>query len=200
MGDSQPDHDQVLQDLLRWLASPEVNCEEAGEGNVDNARTFVPFPSLADFFNKPRRVQRLLEALFSQRDPADLPDCDTIRSEYLKIFSILLLIGRGQFIKHVVLYDLGDRYLPFLNQPRNFPVSTGYPNFWDLFHRQQWRFCAPELRPQSDRYFDKDYILPIIQKQRIGSGGNAIVYKIAVHEAYNKLVSETDPQTVIDFQ
>ena len=39
-------------------------------------------------------------------------------------------------------------------------------------------------------HLHKEEILPIIHKEEIGHGGNAVIFKITVDEEYNKLVPQ----------
>ena len=46
------------------------------------------------------------------------------------------------------------------------------------------------------QFDEKDLILPIIYKKKLGRGGSSIVHKIELHPAYNKLGREAPSREV----
>lgn len=185
---TQPDDDTNIQDVLTWAKG--ARQLGIGDAGLEIDRPFIPEPDIEAYFEDIQRIQKLLAALFPNGAPQVHPE--TIRKKYTKVFLTLLLTGHGQFIKLFVRYDsLCDRYLPFRFQPAHFPQSTTDADFFTSFYRQQWEFCAPSFQYRVDVQFDdKDLILPIISKEKLGGGGSAIIHKIKVHPAYNMLGRE----------
>jgi hypothetical protein len=184
-GPSQPDHDPVIQEFINWVGNdssrgilgpaPEVNCP------------FMPDPKLETYFRNHRKVREILRALFPDGDLPVGPEW--IGRKCAKVFSILLLIGKGEFIAHFIKHEsLRDNYLPFKSRPIDFPTATNDPRFFESFYKQQWTFCAQVFQyNEIDMRLDKDRILPIIHKEKIAGGGSAVAYKIILHAAYNRL-------------
>lgn len=194
MTEPQPDDHPHIQDLLTW--ADKVRQLGIGDGaNID--RPFIPDPDVEAYFEDIRSIRKLVAALFPN-GAAPHVDPERIRKKYAKVFLILLLTGNGQFIGLFLREDsLCDRYLPFRSRPARFPQSTADTDFFKYFYHQQWEFCAPIFQYGIDLQFDeKDLILPIISKEKIGGGGSAIVYKIKLHPAYDKLGRESPSQEV----
>ena len=148
---------------------------------------FLPGTKTEAYFKDIGPVKKLLAVLFPNGAPK--LDPEIIRKKYVKVFLILLLTGNGHFIELFVRHDsLCDQYLPFRSRPTHFPNSAGDADFFTSFYRKQWEFCARIFRNETHQQFDeKDLILPIISREKLGSGGSATVLKIELHPAYNKL-------------
>ncbi len=195
MSEMQPDQHPAIQEFLNFIENQRLQGTRVADPEAD--RSFVPDPALNAYFDD-HRVTRLLWALFPEGDfPAQPED---IRRNCLKIFSILLLIGKGNFIGSFVQHEgLWDQRLPFdpSREPRNFPKSTTNPQFFAIFCQKQWKFCAPTFRfSRTGVTFEKERILPIVQKERLSGGGSAFVHKIVLHEAHNDLVPRDGRQEV----
>lgn len=194
MVEPQLDDNPHIQELLTWYEG----ARQLGIGNagLEIDRPFIPDPEIEALFEDIRATKKLLAALFPNGNPQ--VDPETIRKKYTKVFLILLLTGNGRFIAWFVRHDsLCDRYLPFRSRPAGFPNSTTNGDFFPSFCREQWAFCARIFQFGIHQHFDaKDLILPIISKEKLGGGGSAIVHKINLHPAYNKLGRESLPRDV----
>lgn len=188
MVELQPDDHPHIQDLLTWAEG--ARRLGTGGAGLETDRPFIPVSEIEAYFQDNRPVKKLLAALFPH-DPPQV-DPETIRKNYAKVFLILVLTGNGRFIVSFVRHDsLCDRYLPFTSRPARFPPSTANAGFFESFYHRQWEFCAPILQYGMNVQFDeKDLILPIIYKKKLGHGGSSIVHKIELHPAYNKLGRE----------
>jgi hypothetical protein len=185
MSGAQPDHEPAIQEFIQWV---EETSSKGTVSPVSEVNTpFLPFPQLQRHFSDRPRMTKILNALL--QDKAHFVDCDVVLQKYARVFSILLLIGKGRYIEHVIQYDsLCDDKLPFGKQrPENFPFETTDAQFFPRFYEEQWRFCAPELHKNMNKRFETQRILPIIHKRRLAEGGSAVLHKIILHEAYNKL-------------
>lgn len=99
-------------------------------------------------------------------------------------------------INRFVEYDsLEDKQLPFHQRPANFPESRPC-DLWQLFYKQQWRYCPVELTYNMGKRLTKDVILPFSVERRLGRGGSAYVYEIRVDRAYNRLSHQANHHAV----
>ena len=177
--------DSIIQDFTAWSQSPEVVClEKCGDGFRAD-RPFIPYTILEAQFDRPHQIRRLLTALFPHKTLTELPDSGLVRFEYLRVFSILLCIGRGRSIFEFIQQRLLDKLLPFQNTDVLARIKD--PDIASAFFQRQWAFCAPVFGLNLDKHFSKDWVLPILRKEKLSGGYNASVYKILVHEAYNQL-------------
>lgn len=188
MVEPQRDNHLHIQDLITW--AERARQLGIGDAGLEIDRPFIPDPDIEAYFDDIRPIRKLLAALFPSGAPQ--VDPETIRKKYAKVFLILLLTGNGHFIGSFVRHDgLCDRYLPFRSRPAHFPASTAEYDLFASFYRQQWEFCAQIFQYGIHLQFDKkDLILPIVSKEKLGGGGSAIVHKIKLHPAYNKLGCE----------
>lgn len=149
-------------------------------------RPFIPTPKLQTYFRDLRHIQQLLEALFAESERTIHPE--EIQRNYSIVFSILLLIGKGRYIKCFVRHDhLRDQYLPFKSKPTSFPKASADVDFFDSFRKQQWEFCARTFEENMDKHFDAEEVLPIINMKLLAGGVSAKTFQIILHESYNKL-------------
>lgn len=156
---------------------------------------FVPQQRLIEYLGSEDRVTKILRALFPFGDIPCRPDAVLTRCP--KVLCILLLIGKGHFIRLFHRYDsLCDKSLPIgseAGRPKNFPTAVDDPHFFSKFYEKQWMFCVPEIHYQEDFSYRKEYILPIIHSERIKEGGSATIYRVELHEEYNKLNPRMSP-------
>ena len=185
MVESQPDHNSDIQNFQQWAR--DARCVTSGGDTRDElTQSFIPNPKLESYLRVPRRVRSLLEALFPGNELPVEPE--EVRKKYSKVFVILLLIGKGRYIENFVGRDsLCDQHLPFESKPSAFPIESTDPHFFKKFHDIQWELCAPYFDDATNKQFEPNEILPIIHKEKLAGGGNATIYKIKIHEAYNRL-------------
>ena len=179
----QAEHNSEIQAFWRW----HWTTRRRGIGGPNHATQcdFIPFSAVQEYLGASQRVEELLAALSAKN-----VDAQYVRDHYLRSLAILLLIGQGPMIEHFVRYlSLKDNRLPFRTRPEDFPHSSD-SEFFDRFHEKQWQFCAVDLKYTMDLQLHKEEILPITQKEEIGRGGNANVFKIVVHSEYNNLVPD----------
>ena len=181
--------DPVLEDFFEWRrgATKLGIIHRSPQAN----QPFLPYTSIVEYFEEPDQIERLLRALFYDRDPTQLPNAQAIKQTHARVFCILLCTGRGPLIEHFTRYaGLDDRHLPFEDPPKNFPTTPEEPYFFNTFQERQWEFCAPEIEYREDIHFGAREVLPIIAIKQIGGGGSAYAYKIVLHSAYNQLLRE----------
>lgn len=189
MHESQPEQDVEIQAFRRWISSSQTRRPGIGGSSHATRCDFIPFSACKKYLGAHGRVENLLSSLFGKEAARNI-DAQYIRDHYLRSLAILLLISEGPMIKHFVEYtSLQDYRLPHRNPPDDFPFSPN-PNFFERFSDQQWQFCAKTLKHMSDHDLHNEEILPITHKEEIGSGGNAVIFKVIVDEEYNDLVPE----------
>lgn len=194
MRETQPEHDQEIQAFHQWVSLSETRRKGIGGSSHTTACDFIPRSAVKRYLGANHRVEDLLSSLFGKE--ASSIDAEVIRQHYLRPLAILLLIGEGLMIKHFVHYpSLRDNHLPYGNRTKDFPLSSD-PTFFERFSNHQWRFCATDLEYNMDLHLHEEEILPITDKQEIGHGGNAVIFKINIHEEYNKLVPENHKMPV----
>lgn len=187
---TQPDWDDSISEFMRWVESQSVMGTLGPVSSVN--RPFVPHPSLETYLKQGNRTRRILEALFPHRELPVEPE--EIWPNCIRVFSILLLSGKGSFIQHFVQHDqLWDAKLPFLSRPSHFPPAAGNDRFFDLFSEKQWQFCPYEFyHNEIHKHLEKECILPIIEKTQLGDGGSSYTYRITLHPAYDRLTTAND--------
>ncbi len=185
---AQPDYHPDISEFIKWVQDQSIQGT-LGPSPLVN-QPFMPGPRLETYFKENSRTKTLLRALFPNRDPPITPE--EIWRNCIRVFAILLLIGKGTFIQHFVQHDqLWDSKLPFVSD-RGFPLTTGIDSFFEPFCRQQWHFCPYTFRQNIiDAHIGKECVLPIVSKELLGDGGSASTYKIKLHPAYDKLSAST---------
>ena len=188
MAEKQSDDIPAIQNFLAWADAP--NTLSLGcQGTASNIeRPFIPLKRLQAYFHEPRRINSLLKALLKEKDVGQLPASEIVRTRYPRVFSILILIGRGRFIDHFVHHEiLDDQHLPLEAQPQSWPSSTE-ADFFESFCAKQWLFYPAHFEHHMDRHFGKDRILPIVEKEVLGEGGSAIVQRVILEDESNALI------------
>jgi hypothetical protein len=110
-----------------------------------------------------------------------------VRERYLVVFSVLLSINRGPYIKIFVQYDqLTDERLPFLSRG-SWPKACKV--IFDEFYEAQWKFCAKRLVYDrlNDTRLHADEIVPFRRKDVLKAGLDSTIFKAELSEEYNYL-------------
>ncbi|KAH8590626.1 hypothetical protein B0O99DRAFT_675870 [Bisporella sp. PMI_857] len=185
------DKDSAYQDFLTW---EEKSCQPGLIDPASNEKPlFLPAKVLQQYFkdNNYNNLNKLLRASFpGQEVPVD---ADKVVEKCTKVFCILLLIGKPEYIQRFMSRDhLQDTHLPFYVNypPADFPKCTTDQNpkdFLTRFCEKQWEVCAPEIDFQASRQFEEYCILPISVKKKLGGGMSANIYEIELHSTYNQL-------------
>lgn len=190
MAESYAQHNESSQAFHKWRNSAEAQLSGIGGLDLETIRMFIPRSNLEKYFEKPRRLEDLLDGVLSS-DQRPAVDVNYIRNNYLQSFATLLCIGKGSLIHHFRQHpSLRDCNMPYHTRPDEFPFLT--PDIFEEFKNAQWQFCASKLEYSMNVRFKEDCILPIILKEKIGEGGSAIIYKIVVDESYNSLLPPGD--------
>ncbi|KAL8883395.1 MAG: hypothetical protein Q9192_007192, partial [Flavoplaca navasiana] len=193
MDELLPEPTPAIQAFLQWKAKPGI-CKTGCRG-PDNmiGSNYISQAKLQEYLTT-ERIKMLLQELF-QNTSQSPPSTERVRSYYLRPFAILLAVGYGHMIRHFVeRRELQDKSLPFSTEPEDFPKASTQ-NLFEAFRKEQWQFCAVPLEYDMRDDLADDYILPITAKEEISGGASAILYKITVDEAYNKLKPADDAHT-----
>lgn len=192
----QPDHAApIVQDLLEWVPK---HCVGGTNGSsATPTGRFLPLPDLKAYLNAEKRIIKLLRALYHEREDQVI-DIDILEKWYIRVFTILILIGKGRYIEHFSQHhNLRDPQLPFLEKPAHFPIDPNDPYFWQSFYDIQFAFCAHYFRYNENQAKLEDLcILPILSKEVLGQGGSAAIYKIKLHPYYDQLDPATEVSSV----
>ncbi|MCJ1271366.1 hypothetical protein MMC22_011266 [Lobaria immixta] len=186
----QPNHAAtVIQEFLEWVPKHCINGT-SGPSTTPN-HPFMPLRHLEAYLKAESRTTKILRALF-ERDYYQV-DVDSLESQYIRVFTILTLIGKGTYIERVVEFPhLRDSQLPFLKRPCHFPIDPNDSTFWDQFYEKQFAFCPHYFRLNESSMLEDPYILPIISKEALAQGGSAAIYKIKLHPLYDQLNPASD--------
>ena len=193
----QRDHHRDIQLFIEWVA--DHSADAILDPDTNKSVAFMPFKTVEEYFETDgcARLKELLSAVFSPDDPPVEPE--DILGDYTRVFCILIEIGKGEFIESFICRSFTDTKLPFLPKkaPSHFPTDTKDPDFYERFWKTQWKFCAPELKsPLRNKQFELDQILPIVSKEKIAASGSAMLYKIKLHDSYDRLNSQTSQGAV----
>lgn len=176
------DHHSGIQDFHQWMTDSVVEGVQ-GAGKA----SFLPISALIARFET-RYLGKLKKWVYGSSSSNF--HVKSIRDQgYCKVFCILLEIGKGEYIDYFLQHpSLCDSKLPFAPEslPPKFPVQADDPNFFAKFCDKQWLLCAPEFRNTLKSSYRKEEVLPIIEKTYITQGGSAQIYRIKLHEAYDK--------------
>jgi hypothetical protein len=179
-------HTPAIDQFRQWMhknvlyaVSP---AADANDGNEDVRCTFVPVGEAKKYLqaNNHIALDDILYELFSE-PPVD---SETILSNYVAVFCILLDIEEGATIADFVHYDHNDQQLPFDQEPSGLPPGNG-----TKFRDKQLRFCVPAFQKLMARHYTEERILPISMKEKLAGGGTSTIHKIKLHGEYNKLLS-----------
>ena len=183
---TQPDNaDATIQDLLDWIERNKI--PRASGASAAPNRQFIPFKELQAYLKSSKRAKKLLTAFITEHD--DPVDIDLLLEDYVRVFTILICISKGTYIKHFMYHTLCDQDLPLKTMPKYFPKDPDDPKFWERFYDMQFTFCAHRLQSKKINKIniDEHCILPFVRKEMIDSGGSAAIYKIDLHPDYDGL-------------
>ena len=124
----------TTQDFLESLSK---SCVPGTRGSsLEVMSPFIPISVLESELSKPYKLEALLKAAFlTDQIPVNVK---RIRLHCLRIFSILLKIGRGSDIQLLSRETTkGDQDLPFLLVDSSFPCDAEDASFFNLFDRKQ---------------------------------------------------------------
>ena len=157
----------------------------------DHDAHYIPDSVIEKSFHSTHDVEHLIAATFDlRRNDMVAPPVSVkgLQERYPKVFTILLSINRGTYIRGFMeRAGLEDSKLPFRARPSNFPDHQLDP-FWPKFESNQWMFCAPEIHyNRSMDWRNPNLILPFQYVKLLDSGATATTYLIKINPSYNRL-------------
>ncbi|KAH0565999.1 hypothetical protein GP486_000610 [Trichoglossum hirsutum] len=187
-------HDAAIRDFRVMLRSCTVKsvC----------GRRYVLVSRLTDWMNSSQdsgktQVERLLAAAYCNREqPAlSVPEehISSGDSCCLRVFSILLELGRGQLLDRFHRANIVDQKLPvdLVKLKENLRDQLGQMGTAQVdslavaFDQKQWAYCAHKFELHSGHDFNKNKIIPICIKEEINTkGGTATIWQVAVQEEF----------------
>jgi hypothetical protein len=158
---------------------------------------FIPESSLEEILN-----DHDLESLCSE-DPdfSQLYNDNPETKSYRKLLATCLLAGinsMGEKLCRFQRNELLDDCMPFNSEcrPGFFDDSDhDYQNICD----NQWQTIPFQFKPYDQMpktAFDKEIIIPIIEKEELDSGGFGSVFKVRIHEEYQKIPTKDEVSSV----
>ncbi|KAL8793424.1 MAG: hypothetical protein Q9195_004010 [Heterodermia aff. obscurata] len=187
----------AVQQLLRLIETTELRGLRGVDGDMREVN-FVSHRTLDDYFDRVDVLENLLRAHFPDGDRlVERIDVGQIKRSYARIFCLLIVIGKGEFIIHFTEYGISDRHLPLSrHKPDGFPTDPADSRFFETFLQRQWQFCVPELKVMNGRRFDpSEWILPIRMVKRLGEGVSADIYQVEVHGYYDPHETDCNDQS-----
>lgn len=190
----QPAYHPEIITFIRWVEAASIKGTH--DPTAVATRPFMPLSQLDKYLREGNRTKRLLQALFHPGQPPIEPE--DVWQNCIIVFSILLLIGKGPFISEFIQHEeLWDVKLPFSLRPSRFPPSPDGDRFFDSFFQQQWQFYPHTFRQNViNAQVENERVLPILDKQLLGEGSSAFIYKIKLHPDYDKLRNLGDSRRV----
>ena len=193
----QPDWTPAIDRFHEYVRN-ECEYEVVDPGDAEQhrpatTRPFMPNDRIRNYFTKQNyhELRCIISALLL--DVTSIHPHEIV-SKYSSVFCTLLSIGKGAYIEHFRHYDnLSDLALPFDpdSPPANLPEAARRPEFLRCFCEAQWKFCAASFDyPVADKHYERERILPIIEKTRLAGGGTANLWLIKIHSSYNNLSRE----------
>ena len=128
-------------------------------------------------------------------------DAPRIHEKCIRIFSTLLAIEQGEFIKIFIENGLSDASLPFSQAPECWPWPHGgepasfsklsdfhsHFSMWNDFFREQWQFRPATLEVDQHHSFRSESLPPTCSKTPSNEGGSAEVHSIQIDSKHQHL-------------
>jgi hypothetical protein len=188
----QPGYAECIQAFQKYVKAKQIY----GSNSSSSEAKFIQFYALQDYFDA-NRMGKIFKQLSQPNQGNEIR-----QKNYLRVFSILVFIGKAEYITQFIRYPgLDDRHLPFLSPthpPHNWPPPI--EEFYPAFYSAQWQFCPQKFVRENlwNVCFEEDHILPIVEKMQMRKGRSAVIYKIKVLEQYNTLIHLVRRISVLD--
>ncbi|KAI1778865.1 hypothetical protein F4818DRAFT_437666 [Hypoxylon cercidicola] len=159
----------------KWADNPSTE-HEGVDGNGRPAK-FISRSDLISYW----KWNKVKEVLID--DPAVIAKVDIIRSDYIRVFSILVLTDRLYCLQEFMEHSLSDERLPLEQRPPQWPNNRLLDDAFDDFLQKQWRFCPLQVRPSmlTGQRLDDRHILPLIQKRVLRTSDESEVIQADFH-------------------
>lgn len=204
----KPNGTDSLQAYLAWISQPRL--ENTG---VDD---FVPAGEVEVYLRHHAALEDMLLTLFPNTSdrPSARQILQTHSTVFTVLISCGKGDWINVFLKHESLCDnnlpfrmqvTGSQTEDLLRETYKIPAASApvsklstestssrsldefFRNSFERFQASQARFCAPFLTEGYCYEFQEDDILPYLEKQLIGEGGGAKVYRVKVHASHDSM-------------
>ena len=192
--EAQPNWTKPLHDFKKWIWRVRVPGSQGDyTAGLDD---FVPAGEVEAYLRQPGKLGEILGALFGDGD--DDIDAQQLVDRYSVVFAILVAIDYGTYIGRFLPHEsLVDAKLPFDDRPRTFPDQGVSDTFFQQFRIKQARFCASKIY-EGNRKIPWEEHLPFLEKELVGEGGSAKVYRVKIHANHDFLSKPESPVSLID--
>ena len=180
-----------ISDFSNWVN--ETKQLYTGKDVAENSPNYIPPNVLQEYWNR-RRVYRVMQA---PRNHSLSFDIDTIRREYIRTFSTLVISGRIESLGSFTGWHLDDARLPLEAPPEEWPKDPFHQRLFADICEHQWVFFPFVFAPDQlqDRRLDNRRVLPIESIEDIVHGDAAVIRKITIHDSCNNLVPKVSLQS-----
>ncbi|KAE9370120.1 kinase-like protein [Stipitochalara longipes BDJ] len=188
----------AFQDFERTLTQFTVKPTHKG------GREFVLIESLSNWLRSQwpdhtcSQADRLLKAVYYNHnqkglfEPISVDQLLSKQNECLLVFSILLVLKRGFLVDRFQRHGIVDLQIPISlerlqTRIKEMELGELEPNkLASSFYEKQYLFCPLIIYRDMARNYDKEYIMPICQKQKINdkSGIATGIYLVEVQEQF----------------
>jgi hypothetical protein len=166
-----------------------------------HGRSYVLSQSLVKWLTSPwpghtfTQADRLHKAVYHKVpgfDPISAEQLSTEPNGCLLVFSILLVLHEGVLVDRFQRRGIVDSQIPMSLERlqkgiRGMELSEAEAsNLANDFYAKQWLFCPIIIFRNMDRYYEKEHIMPICQKQKINdkAGSATGIYLIEIQEQF----------------
>jgi hypothetical protein len=155
-----------------------------GRNGRDESKPFIPVAELEKYWKK-----RKIEAVCKAYKPHLPTTFDAIQTHSLRIWSILVYLGKVQYFHIFPSNNISDDQLPFGVIPPALSAPAYHELFQDIFE-YQWLFCPLVLdyARLSDLKLEPRHILPFHGQEKVKVSDAAHIFKVRVHKECNKAI------------
>lgn len=192
-------HNTTIDPSLQQRCHDDIKALEVpGINGYNKAVNWVPYDKLEEYWEK-SRVEEVLSSL------SPVIPSRTIRSKYLRVFTILVLLNKIRYLPRFLSHALTDECWPRVKRFEGWAEAVGDDDFFQDFKRKQWtffplEFCRHEL---VDRIVPLERVLPFTKVEPVpsqahvvsGGGGGAKCSIITIHDSCNRLQNGNGPRS-----
>lgn len=153
------------------------------DGWGGDAVAFVPRVALEEFWTEKKVIGILCRTPQEERIRADISQ---ILKHYLVVFSVLVTLGKPQFITSFLSSRtaLSDRELPFEGVPEEWTHDDEKRGTLEEFKKVQWRFCPLVFDQRLYKSVMSPYrIVPVTSKRLVDPSADEEEDDVLVYEA-----------------
>lgn len=173
------------------------DLEIIGRDGDNREVPFVAHQKLEEYWESGDRIKAVLCHL----DRA--PPVRTIFAKYLRVFTILVVLNKIEYITAFTSYGLTDDYWPQHYSFPGWPDTSEYRDLFENFHRTQWTYFPLEFDRHGlinqiiprQRILPIQRIVPVVPKSGPRDVGDVNVSMIVIHESCNRFFDKSSRKT-----